>query len=375
MLPAFLAVGSPARVRVGIVCPYAWDRFGGVQSHIRALSETLRSRGHRVGVIAPSMTAGRSGSQEGDVLLIGRSLGIPANGSVAPLAFGPQAAASLRRALDAFGPELLHLHEPLIPSLSLIALWRENVPMVGTFHASAGSSWAYGAARPALRRAVRKLSVRTAVSEAARELVGRYYPGRYELTPNGVQTARFAGPHPPRSDRKKVLFLGRIERRKGLEVLIHAMTGLRDIDATLIVAGTGPQENACRRLALKLEVPADFIGPVPDEELPELYRSADTYCAPGLGGESFGIVLVEAMAAGAPIICSDIPGYRAVAEEAAVLVPPDSPEDLANAIRRVLTDESLSDTMREASEKVARRYDWNRLAVGVETIYEQALRS
>ncbi|MEA2446799.1 MAG: phosphatidyl-myo-inositol alpha-mannosyltransferase [Actinomycetota bacterium] len=362
-------------MRIGIVCPYAWDRFGGVQSHIRSLSETLRGRGHRVGVIAPSMTSGRSGSQEGDVMLIGRSLGIPANGSVAPLAFSPQAATALGRAVNAFGPEVLHLHEPLIPSLSLLALWRETFPIVGTFHASAESSWAYGAARPALKKAVEKLTVRTAVSEAARELVARYYPGKYELTPNGVQTDRFAGPHVSQPGGKRILFLGRIEKRKGLEVLINAMTHIRDLEATLTIAGTGPQKAACRRLAAKLDVPAEFIGGVPDEDLPDLYRSADVYCAPGLGGESFGIVLVEAMAAGAPVIASDIPGYRAVSEDAALLVPPDSPEDLAAALRRVLMDDDLAGKMREASTKVARRYDWNRLAVGIERIYEAALRS
>ncbi|MEA2499813.1 MAG: phosphatidyl-myo-inositol alpha-mannosyltransferase [Actinomycetota bacterium] len=360
-------------MRIGIVCPYAWDKFGGVQSHIRALGETLRSRGHRVAVIAPSIYASRAGSQQGDVLLIGRSLGIPANGSVAPLAFGPQAAASLRRALGAFGPEVLHLHEPLIPSLSLLALWRADVPMVGTFHASADSSMAYSAARPILRRAARKLAVRTAVSEAARELISRYVPGEYEITPNGVQTERFEGERSPRSDAKTVLFLGRLERRKGLEVLIQAMTRLRDLKVSLVVAGTGPEESACRRLALRLQVPAEFLGPVPEDDLPGLYRSADVYCAPGLGGESFGIVLVEAMAAGAPVVCSDLAGYRAVAGDAAILVRPGDAGSLADAIRRVLTDEEEAERMREASKRTARKYDWGRLAARLESVYERAL--
>jgi phosphatidylinositol alpha-mannosyltransferase len=362
-------------MRIGIVCPYAWDRFGGVQSHIKALSGTLRARGHRVAVIAPSMTSGRSGTQEGDVLLIGRSLGIPANGSVAPLAFGPQAAASLHRALRAFGPEVLHLHEPLIPSLSLLALWRGEVPMIGTFHASAESSWAYGAARPALKRAVQKLAIRTAVSEAAGELVGRYYPGDYVLTPNGVQTKRFAGPRREGAGTKTILFLGRIERRKGLEVLIEAMTYLGDLDARLVVGGTGPEEPACRRLAMRLGVRAEFRGSIPDEALADLYRSADVYCAPGLGGESFGIVLIEAMAARSPVVCSDIPGYRAVAGDAALLVPPEDAEALAGALRRVLTEDHLATRMAAASERTAARYDWDSLAAGVEAIYERALGS
>ncbi|MEA2461380.1 MAG: phosphatidyl-myo-inositol alpha-mannosyltransferase [Actinomycetota bacterium] len=360
-------------MRVGIVCPYAWDKFGGVQSHIRALSDTLRKRGHRVGVIAPSTSAKRSGTQQGDVLLIGRSLSIPANGSVAPLAFGPQAAGSLRRALAAFAPEVLHLHEPLIPSLSLLALWRAEVPTVGTFHASADSSWAYGAARPGLSVAVRKLAVRTAVSDAARDLVSRYFPGDYESTPNGVQTARFEGPDLRGGREKKVLFLGRLERRKGLEVLIQAMTRLRDMGARLVVAGTGPEEKACRRLAERLQVTADFLGAVPDADLPRLYRTADVYCAPGLGGESFGIVLIEAMAAGVPVVCSDIPGYRAVAEDAALISPPGQAGPLAESIRLVLTNEDRALEMRGASKRVAHRYDWDKLASNVELLYERAL--
>jgi phosphatidylinositol alpha-mannosyltransferase len=326
-------------------------------------------------VIAPSVYASRSGSQHGDVLLIGRSLGIPANGSVAPLAFGPQAAASLRRALGAFGPEVLHLHEPLIPSLSLLALWRADVPMVGTFHASADSSWAYSAARPALRRAAQKLAVRTAVSEAAKDLVQRYIPGDYELTPNGVQTARFAGERIQGEGSARILFLGRLERRKGLEVLIQAMTRLGDLPVNLVVAGSGPEEKACRRLAMRLGVAAEFLGPVPDDDLPDLYRSADVYCAPGLGGESFGIVLVEAMAAGAPVVCSDLEGYRAVAGDAAILVRPGESGDLADALRRALTDRNLASTMSERSRSVARRFDWDRLAAHVEELYERALTS
>jgi phosphatidylinositol alpha-mannosyltransferase len=190
-----------------------------------------------------------------------------------------------------------------------------------------------------------------------------------------VQTERFRGPDLRSGDERKILFLGRLERRKGLEVLIQAMTRLRDLPVRLVVAGTGPEEKACRRLADRLSVPADFVGAVPEEDLPSLYRSSDVYCAPGLGGESFGIVLIEAMAAGVPVVCSDIPGYRAVAEDAALMSPPGLSGPLAEAIRQVLTEEERAKEMRVASEQVARRYDWTKLASNVELLYERALAS
>ncbi|MGH2981996.1 MAG: glycosyltransferase family 4 protein, partial [Solirubrobacterales bacterium] len=365
------------RMRVAIVCPYAWDRDGGVQSHVRSLAETLRRRDHDVTVLAPyrsrppqAGTVGANGARR-----VAKAFGIPANGSVAPVAFGPVAAAAVRRALRAIEPEVIHLHEPLIPSLSLLALWNGGAPLVGTFHAAAKESFGYRITAPVLQRAAQKLAVRTAVSDAARDLIERYIPGDYVLTPNGVDTERFAGADPLLPPgRTRVLFLSRIERRKGLEVLIQAMTRLRDLDVELVVAGSGPEERAARALAERLQVPADFLGRVSDEQVPGLYRSADVYCAPGLGGESFGIVLVEAMAAGAPVVCSDLPGFRAVAGGVAVLVPPGEAGPLADALRATLTDKERADQMRKMSKVMARGFEWQRLVVGVEAIYERAVR-
>jgi phosphatidylinositol alpha-mannosyltransferase len=322
-------------------------------------------------VLAPH--ASRRAESNDEVTIVGRAVGVPANGSVAPLAFGPLAAAGVRRALQSFEPDVCHLHEPLVPSLSLLALWASRAPCVGTFHAAAESSLGYRAGRVVLERAVRRLAVRTAVSDAARDLVAHYFPGDYALTPNGVDVARFSPTDLPAQRDRSVLFLSRIERRKGLEVLIQAMARIPEAGARLVVAGEGPEAKAARLLADRLGVDADWLGTVSDEAKAGLFRAAGVYCAPGLGGESFGIVLVEAMAAGAAVVCSDLPGFKAVAGGAAVLVPPGDAGALADALRRVLGDAAEAERMRKMSLRMSRAFDWSRLCSGVEAVYERAL--
>jgi phosphatidylinositol alpha-mannosyltransferase len=301
-------------------------------------------------------------------------MSIRANGSVAPVSFGPLATAAVRRALEGFAPDVIHLHEPLIPSLSLLALWSSEIPAVGTFHAAAERSIGYGLGRPVLQRAARKLRIRTAVSDAARALVARYLPGDYLLTPNGIDVKTFAEAEPADlGGGKKVLFLGRIERRKGLETLIQAMTRFRDDDVELVIAGDGPEHKDARALADRLLVRARFLGRVDDAMKASLFGRADVYCAPGLRGESFGIVLVEAMAARTPIVCSDLPGFRAVASGTAVLVTPGDAGLLADALRRVVSDQALADRMSTAGARTASAFDWPRLVGNVENIYERAI--
>ncbi|HEX2057482.1 MAG TPA: glycosyltransferase family 4 protein [Actinomycetota bacterium] len=363
-------------MRVALVCPYAWDRFGGVQSHVRSLAGALGERGHEVRVLAPHVGP-RAVAPEG-VTFTGKAVPIPANGSVAALAFGPAAAAAVKRALTEFEPDVLHLHEPLIPSISLLALRSSDVPAVGTFHAAMEWSFGYGIARSALGPTIRRLAVRTVVSDSAEALVSRYFPGPYVLTPNGIDVDAFARAEPERhGGGSSVLFFSRLEKRKGLEVLIRAVAGLRDgpVRPTLVVAGAGPEERAVKSLARSLSVRAVWLGRVPDERVASLYRGADVYCAPALGGESFGIVLVEAMAAGAPVVCSDLPGFRAVAGEAAFLVPPRAHRRLGAALRRVLEDPAKAETMRTAGRDVAARFDWSRLVPRVEELYESARRA
>jgi phosphatidylinositol alpha-mannosyltransferase len=362
-----------AGVTVAIVCPYAWDRFGGVQTHVSSLARSLRARGYDATIVAPQASIGDLIPEDG-VRTVGRAVPIPANGSMAPVSFGPVAGQGVRAALEELKPDVVHLHEPLIPSLSMLALRHPTAPTVGTFHASAESSFGYRAATPWLERTIRRLTVRTVVSEAARELISRYFPGDYLVTPNGVEVARFhdagvldVGP-PPR-----VLFFGRIEPRKGLEVLIEAMTFLRDLRPTLVVVGSGPGSRAAAARARRLGIEARWLGRISDADKARAFRSCEVYCAPGLGGESFGIVLLEAMAAGAPVVCSDLPAFGAVAGDAALLVPPDEPQLLAEALREVVTDRAVADRLRAAGRSVAARYDWSHLALDVEQAYELAL--
>ena len=359
-------------MKVALVCPYAWDRFGGVQSHVRSLAGALRARGHAVQVFAPHVAADAV-APEG-VTLVGRAVPVPANGSVAAVAFGPAVGPAVRAALAEFEPDVLHLHEPLIPSISFLALRASEAPAVGTFHAAMEWSAGYGIARNALDPTMRRLAVRTVVSDSARALVERYFPGDYVLTPNGIDASAFAEAGPIRhTEGPTVLFLSRLEKRKGLEVLIRAMAELEDEAATLVVGGSGPEERSVRALARSLGVEAVWLGRVPDAEVAGTYRGADVYCAPALGGESFGIVLVEAMAAGTPVVCSDLPGFRAVAAGAAFLVPPDAHLRLAAALRRVLEDSEKARSMWTAGREVAERYDWKTLAPRVEEVYESAL--
>lgn len=358
-------------MRVALVCPYAWDRFGGVQSHVRSLARALRTRGHDVRVFAPHVAADAVAPD--GVTLVGRAVPVPANGSVAAVAFGPAVGTAVRSAIEDFGPDVLHLHEPLIPSISWLALRASEVPAVGTFHAAMDWSAGYGIARSALGPAFRRLAVRTVVSESARALVSRYFPGEFELTPNGIDASEFADAAPLRHvEGPTILFLSRLEKRKGLEVLVRAMAELGGA-ATLVVGGSGPEERAVKSLARSLSVDAVWLGRVPDAEVAPTYRGADVYCAPALSGESFGIVLVEAMAAGTPVVCSDLPGFRAVASDAAFLVPPDAHLRLAAALRRVLEDPEKAETMRVAGRAVASRYDWETLAPRLEDVYESAL--
>ena len=363
-------------MRVALVCPYAWDRYGGVQSHIRGLERALSGRGHHTTVIAPraARVHGPQRGIYGGATIVGRSIPVPANGSFAPLAFGPGAGAATRRALRDFRPDVIHLHEPLIPSVSLLALQYAAAPCVGTFHASAPRSLGYGVSRALLDRAVRRLTCRTAVSGAARDLVSYYFPGDYAITPNGVDVARFSGAAPMELGAGlKVLFVGRLEPRKGLDVLIHAMRRLRDLDVRLIVAGEGPEAIPAKALARSLRVEVEWLGRLGDDELPGAYRGADVYCAPGLGGESFGVVLLEAMAAGAPVVCSNLPAFRSVAGDAARFFSVGRPRELAEALRVTLTDRDRRARMSRASRIAAERFDWGRLVGDIEGIYERCV--
>ena len=359
-------------MRIGIVCPYAWDRPGGVQSHVRSLAPALARRGHDVTVIAPLVGPEPLGSEEYATEFVGRAVSVPANGSVAPVAFGPRVAARVKEVLALLEADVVQVHEPLIPSLSLLAVNGSPAPVVGTFHAATDSSAGYRMARPYLRRAAERMTMRTAVSPAARALAARYFAGEYEIVPNGIDVARFADASPMDFGAKKtILFLGRVEKRKGLEVLVQAVALLGDLDVRLVVVGEGPRVRRAERLARRARIDAVWLGRVSEDDVARAYRGADVYCAPNLGGESFGIVLLEAMAAGTPIVCSSLDAFEMVAGDAATFARPGDVAALAAALRDALTTEITTDRV-EAGRKVAMEYDWTLLAGRLEEVFDRA---
>lgn len=359
-----------------MVSPYDLDVPGGVQSHVLHLAGALREQGQRVTTIAP----GGSGSEHVDV---GSSVGIPFNDSVAPVALWPTAATRTVRALRDTAPDVVHVHEPAVPWVSLAASLRSPAPVVGTFHAWSEDDRAYRLARPLLRRAVSHLAARVAVSPAA----ARYHAGAlglrttdFTVVPNAVDVARFADAEPfpeVRAGGPVLLFVGRLERRKGLEQLILAFTMLKTTrpDVRLLVIGDGPERDRCQALLpARLRVDVDFLGRVDQADLPRFYRSADVFVSPALGGESFGIVLLEAMAAGAPVVASDLPGYRSVVEDGVTgrLVARDDPRALAAAVDALLENPALATALSDEARKSVVDYDWPVVARRLREVYASA---
>jgi phosphatidylinositol alpha-mannosyltransferase len=349
-------------MRVGMVSPYDWSFPGGVRSHILGLADALHGEGHDVQVIAPAT------KDEPEIFVAGRTVGIPYNGSVARLCFSRAANRRLAARLAQGDLELLHIHEPASPSVSLLSLRQAKIPVVATFHASAERSLAYQLARPLLAPLFDKIGARIAVSEAAKRLVATYFPGDYHLISNGITKARWAAAAPSEELedlRPFVLFVGRPEPRKGLHVAVKAVEKLRaGRRLNLVVVGPGQKD-----------VPGwvKALGPVGEAELPRIHAAASIFCAPSLGGESFGIVLAEAMAAGVPVVCSDIPGYVDAAAGAALHVPVGEVEATADAMESVLSDERLRDVLISKGKHRSSELDWAALVGKVVECYHDAL--
>ena len=359
-------------MRITLVSPYDLDVPGGVQSHVTHLATALRDLGDEVTVLGP-----RRAHDDG----LGRSVGVPFNDSVAPVALSPTVPARTRRAIAASRPDVVHVHEPMVPWVGLAAATTRLAPVVGTFHAWSDRDRVYRLARPLGRRLAAHLDAAVAVSEAA----AGYHAGalglpegRFHVVPNGVEVARFAEavPFPEVVDAgaPTLLFVGRLERRKGLEMLVRAFTRLKADrpDLRLHVVGEGPEGERCRAL-LPASLLADvvFHGRVPAEDVPRWFASCDLYASPALGGESFGIVLLEAMAAGRPIVASDLPGYRTVARDGvhASLVPPGDVPALADAIGGLLDNPARRRAMGEQGRRVATSHDWARVAERLRVLY------
>ncbi len=348
-----------------MVSPYSLSVPGGVQGQVLGLARALRAKGHFVQVLAPC----DGPPPEPGITPLGRSLPTAANGSIAPIA--PDVPAQLRfiRSLRDEQFDVLHLHEPLSPGPNLTAAIVKHAPLVGTFHAAGGSK-AYEYLGPVTRWLGRRLDVRCAVSEDARALAQQHLGGEYVILFNGIEVERFAAAEPTPTDGPTVFFLGRHEERKGLQVLLAALP-LLPPEIRLWVAGDGPLTD---RLATEYagDPRIEWLGRVSDAEAASRMAGADVYCAPGLGGESFGIVLLEAMAASVPIVASHLDGYANVARPGreAVLVEPGSPEALAAAIVTVLTDEALAADLVEAGNARADHFSMDRLADRYVELYE-----
>lgn len=323
-------------MRVGIVCPYSITLPGGVQEQVLGLARALRAKGHPTRVLAPA----DGPPPDGWVTPLGNSVPTAANGSVAPIAPDPSAQLRFIRAVRDEGFDVLHLHEPMVPGACQTACLLKPVPLVGTFHA-AGTSASYRYLTPALRWLASRLDARAVVSAEAEALAGRYLGGTYEHLFNGIEVERFAGAEPWPTEAPTIFFLGRHEPRKGLEVLLAALPSL-PAHVQVWIGSDGPDTEELKRRTAG-DPRLVWLGRLDDEEKRRRLRAADVFCAPSLHGESFGVVLLEAMAAGAAIVASDLSGYRLVARPDldGLMVPPGDVDALAAALNRVLADHDL----------------------------------
>jgi phosphatidyl-myo-inositol alpha-mannosyltransferase len=368
-------------MKVCLVSPYDYMHPGGVTEHVRHLADTLRERDHQVTVLAPSSRVGDDHGIPGYVR-IGRSVPVKSNGSVARIALSFHLVRRVRALLDDSDFDVVHYHEPLVPSLPITVLRFHRGANVGTFHTLAKRNLGYYYGRPFLGRYFKRLHACIAVSVPARDFISRYFPGDYRIVPNGIDTSRFRPGNPALSElrspgRKTLLFVGRMEQRKGFGILLEAYAQLRRrrSDVRLVAVGEGPQREGYERQVDSFGIPEVlFCGRVGSEILPQYYASADMFCSPATGGESFGIVLLEAMASGVPVLASAIPGFTAVIDggKEGLLVPPDQPRVLAQAIDTLLNDDDLCRAMGANGLRTAQRYDWNRVADAVLDVYEQA---
>lgn len=361
-------------MRVALACPYAWDAPGGVQLQVRGLAARLRDRGHETLVLAPS---GRDWPEPG-VTIVGRTIRVPFNGSRAPICPDPRSRLRIAAALHEFGPEVVHVHEPFAPSTARYATLAAEVPVVGTFHAYMERSILTTLFAPSLQRTWRRLSGRIAVSRAAAEFVGRHFHGGMRVVPNGVDVDRFGAAEPADlPPGRRLLFVNRLEPRKGFRVAVQAfqLVLARIPDALLVVAGDGPERRALATVPEAVRDRIVMLGTMSNTELPPYHAACEAFLAPATGRESFGIVLVEALAAGLPVAGSDIAGYREVVRDGieGLLSRPGDPRAMAASVTTLLTDRRLHERLERNARKRAERFRWERVVAEVEEVYREAV--
>jgi len=371
-------------MKIALVSPYDFAYPGGVVNHISCLEKHFTRMGHEVRIIAP---ASKAVSTLGDRLItVGKPRPVPVSGSIARITLSPWLSSRIKAILDRENFDICHLHEPLMPMLCTTTLRLSKAPNIGTFHASGGKPW-YSFGTPIgkllLQKWVRKLDGKIAVSQPAMEYVNKYFPGEYTIIPNGVDTKHFSPDALPietfLDGKLNILFIGRLEKRKGLDYLLEAYRQVKPEipNSRLIVVGPGIRlrkkyEKRVRQEGLEDVV---FTGYASYSDLPRYYKTADIVCCPATGCESFGIVLLEAMAVGKPIIASDIQGYNSVVTHGAegLLVPPKNAEKLAQALTSLMRDASLREEMGKKGRLKALEYDWEHIAQRVMNYYLSVL--
>jgi phosphatidylinositol alpha-mannosyltransferase len=355
-------------MRLALVSPYSLSVPGGVQLQVLDLARAIRALGHDVTVMGP---ADDFVTEQG-VVVLGRSVSVTANGSVAPVGLGPRCLATTARQIRLGSFDLVHVHEPLVPGPGLVALLVANSPVVGTFHRS-GKSLAYSLGRPLLRRVASRLRARFAVSPDAAATAREVTGGDYSIVPNGIVIERYSAVPPWPKDGPTIVFVGRHEPRKGLDVLLQAYARLRP-PARLWVLGTGPETATLRRRYEDLSS-VEWVGTVGEAEKAARLRAADVVCVPSLYGESFGVVLLEAMAAGTALVATDLPAYRRVVSDGkdALLVPPGDPEALARALDRLIRDHHLAEQLISGAKETVAQYSMDRVAAAYMEHYAKVL--
>lgn len=366
-----------APLKIGIVSPYGFPHPGGVNEHVRHHYEELRSLGHDAWIITPKYGAERD--SEGHVIRLGTGWAVPSNGSVGRLTLGWRIRPRVRDLLAAHRFDILHYHEPFVPFLGPAVLNASETVNIATFHAFGGFSPSYWLGRRAAAGLAGRLHGRIAVSGAARHFIGRYFDAEYRIIPNGVEIEPFARAEPfeeLRDGTLNILFVGRLEDRKGLAYLLRGYHRIRKrhVDARLIVVGDGPRLREYKRYVATRRIrDVEFVGHVPLEAKLRYFASADVFCAPSTGQESFGIVLLEAMAAGLPIVASDIHGYKNVVSRdvEGYLVEPRNPRAIAAALYKLAGDPELRNRMGEAGRAKAPEYSWERVTEQVVAYYHE----
>jgi len=376
---------SKRTMKIALVSPYDYAYPGGVNNHIASLEEHFTRMGHEVKIIAPSSKPKKTRENE-SAIVIGKPVAIRASGSVVRSPVSPMLLFSdrIKKILEQEKFDVVHIHEPMMPALAVSVVHHaENVILVGTFHATRSSSFGYTIWKPLLKRWMNKLDGKIAVSPAARDFIYRYFPGDYEIIPNGIDLEHFSDKAPPveryRDDKLNILFVGRLEKRKGFKYLLGAYEHVKREFPQCRLIVVSPPGSLCKKyekLAVKRNLKdVVFAGYVPFEDLPGYYNTADVFCSPATGWESFGMVLLEAMATGKPIVASDIPGYAGLISHGVegLLVKPTDEKALASALLSLLQDKAMRDRMGEKGKLKAKDYSWEVVAQKVMSYYQRLL--